>query len=162
MRAHRVVIYTLSAALLFPPRSVAQGSAASFQAGVTPLQDLGQLLEVGARFSPRGTFGGDVSIDVYPRAFTAAVLAGVVDFSLATNLRLGPGVTIEPRVGASILGAVGTSGAVGVAGLNGGVGLVLRIDAGTTLRADYTFRELMVGDELYPAPSLTAGFVLHP
>jgi hypothetical protein len=161
MRARTIVIFTLSAALSFASRGVAQGSVASFQAGVTPLEGESGIFELGARFSPRGTFGGDVSIDLYPEYFAADVLAGVVDLSFAANLRIGPAVAIEPRLGASILGAVGTGGAAGAPGISGGVGLVFTIDSRTALRADYTYRRLMVGDEVYPVPSLTAGFVIH-
>jgi len=46
-----------------------------------------------------------VSIDMYPEYVAADVVAGVVDFSLAANLRLGPVIMIEPRLGASLLGA---------------------------------------------------------
>lgn len=160
MRAHSIVVCLVSAALLFVSRGVAQGHTASLQAGTSPVAGE-SIFELGARFSPRGAFGGDMSIDLYPEYFAADVLAGVVDFSFAANLRLGPVVTIEPRLGASLLGAVGSGGALGAPGLSGGVGLVVTIDARTALRADYTYRALMVGDEMYPVPSLTAGFVIH-
>src|SRR5260221_7986489 len=80
MRAHTVVAFTLSVALLFASRGVAQGPTTSLQAGVTPLAGE-SIFELGARFSPRGSFGGDVSIDLYPEYFANDVLAGVVDFS---------------------------------------------------------------------------------
>jgi len=110
----------------------------------------------------RSGFGGDVSIDMYPQAIAADALAGVVDISLAANLRVGPVFTLEPRVGASILGVVGAGGAVGAPGFSGGAGLVVRFDSRTALRVDYTYRRLMSGDELYTVPSLTAGFIIHP
>jgi hypothetical protein len=160
MRAVTVVVFMVSAALLFVSRGVAQGPTTSLQAGVTPL-DGESLFELGARFSPRGAFGGDVSIDIYPAYFAADVLAGVVDFSFAANLRLGPLVTIAPRLGASVLGAIGSGGALGAPGWSGGVGLAITIDSRTALRADYTYRQLKVEDEMYPVPSLTAGFVIH-
>jgi len=161
MRAHATVLMTLSAAVWFASRAAAQGPTVSVQGGVTPIDNESSLFEVGARFSPRGSFGGDVSIDLYPQAFEAAALAGVADFSFAANLRLGPVVVIEPRIGASLLGAAGPGGAIAAPGFNAGVGLLLAIDARTTLRADYTYRQLMAGDEAYPVPSFTAGFVIH-
>jgi hypothetical protein len=160
MRAHTVVAFTLSAALLFASRGVAQGPTTSLQGGVTPLAGE-SIFELGARFSPRGSFGGDVSIDMYPEYLANDVLAGVVDFSFAANLRLGTVVTIEPRLGASILGAAGSGGAIAAPGLSGGVGLVFTIDSRTTVRADYTYRQVKVEHEMYPLPSLTAGFVIH-
>ena len=159
MHPRTAVLLALSAALLVPSRGVAQGPIASLQAGVTQLEDEGGLFEVGARFSPRGTLGAEVSIDLYPAALTANALAGVVDFSLVANLRLGP-AAIVPRAGVSIVAAVG-GGAVAAGGFGGGVGLVLTIDSRTALRADYTYRRLMVGDEMYTVPSVTAGFVIH-
>ncbi len=162
MRAHVTVIVTLSAALLFASRGAAQGSTVSLQAGVTPIDGESSLFELGARFSPHGTFGGDVSIDLYPQAIAADALAGVVDFSLAANVRLGSLLTVEPRLGASLLGAAGGGGALGAPGFSGGVGLVVTFDSRTALRVDYTYRRLMAGDETYPVPSLTAGFVIHP
>ena len=161
MRAHSVVVFMLSATQLFVSRGVAQGPTTSLQAGETRAQGESGIFELGARFSPRGVVGGDVSIDMYPEYFAADVLAGVVDFSFAANLRLGAVVTIEPRLGASILGAVGSGGALGAPGLSGGVGLVVTLDSRTTLRADYTYRQLRVDDEMYPVPSLTAGFLIH-
>ncbi len=160
MRAHTVVVLMVSAELLFVSQGMAQGPSTSLQAGVSPV-DGESIIELGARFSPRGAFGSDVSIDIYPEYFAAEALAGVVDFSLAANLRLGPVITIEPRLGASLLGAVGSGGAFGAPGLSGGLGLVVAIDSRTALRADYTYRQLKAGDEMYPVPSLTAGFVIH-
>ena len=160
MRAHAATLVALSAVLLFASRGVAQGPGASFQAGVTPI-DGESVFELGARFSPRGTFGADVSIDVYPKYVFADVLAGVVDFSLTANLRLGPVVTIAPRAGVGILGAVGSGGAAALPGFSGGLGLVFAIDSRTALRVDYTYRRLKEGDETYPVTSLTAGFVIH-
>ncbi|HXJ30378.1 MAG TPA: hypothetical protein VNG35_07045 [Gemmatimonadales bacterium] len=160
MRTHAVMVLMVSAALVFVSPGMAQGPATSLQAGATPFEGE-SIFELGARFSPRGAFGADVSIDLYPEYFAADVLAGVVDFSLAANLRLGPVVTIEPRLGASILGAAGSGGAVAAPGWNSGLGLVVTIDSRTALRADYTYRQLKVGDEMYPVPSLTAGFVIH-
>lgn len=160
MRAHAVVILIVSAALLFVSRGRAQGSTTSLQAGATPFA--GQsIFELGARFSPRAGFGSDVSCDVYPEYFGDGVLAGVVDVSLAASLRLGAFVTIEPRLGASILGAAGSGGAVAAPGWSGGLGLVVTIDSRTAVRADYTYRQLKVGDEMYPVPSVTAGFVIR-
>lgn len=162
MRAHTTVIVTLSAVLWLAPPGAAQGPRVSFQAGTTPIDGETSLFELGARFSPRGGFGGDVSVDLYPQAIAADVLAGVVDFSVAANLRLGSVLTLEPRVGASLLGFAGPGGAFGAPGLSGGAGLIVRFDSRTAVRVDYTYRRLMAGDELYPVPSLTAGFVLHP
>ncbi|HKE88987.1 MAG TPA: hypothetical protein VKB45_01540 [Gemmatimonadales bacterium] len=162
MRAHISVVVTFAVVLLFASRGAAQGPIVSFQAGATPIDQESSLFELGARFSPRGGFGGDVSIDLYPQAIAAEALAGVVDVSLAANLRVGPVFTLEPRVGASILGVVGAGGAVAAPGFSGGVGLVVRFDSRTALRVDYTYRRLMSGDELYTVPSLTAGFVIHP
>ena len=160
MRAHSMSLLALFAGLLIASRGVAQGTTASFQAGVTPV-DGESLFELGARFSPRGPFGADFSIDLYPRYLFADALAGVVDFSLTANLRLGPVVTIAPRAGVGILGAVGSGGAAALPGFSGGVGLVFAIDSRTALRVDYTYRRLQEGEETYPVPSLTAGFVIH-
>ncbi len=41
------------------------------------------------------------------------------------------------------------------------LGPVVTIDSRTALRADYTYRQLKVDDEMYPVPCLTAGFVIH-
>ena len=157
MRAHSTSLLALFAGLLIASRGVAQGTAASLQAGVTPV-DGESLFELGARFSPRGSFGADVSIDIYPRYIFANALAGVVDFSLTANLQLGPVVTVAPRAGVGFLGAVGSGGAVALPGFSGGIGLVFAIDSRTALRVDYTYRRLKEGDETYPVPSLTAGF----
>lgn len=160
MRAHSTSLLALFAALLIADRGVAQSPTASVQAGVTPV-DGESLFELGVRFSPRGAFGAEFSIDLYPRYLFADVLAGVVDLSLSANVRLGPVVTIAPRAGVSILGAVGSGGAGALPGFGGGVGLVLTIDPRTALRVDYTYRRLSEGEETYPVPSLTAGFVIH-
>ena len=159
MRAHSTSLFVLLASLMIASRGLAQRPTASLQAGVTPV-DGESLFELGARFSPRGTFGADFSIDVYPRYIFADALAGVVDLSLTANVRLGPVVTIAPRAGVGILGAVGNGGAAALPGFSGGVGLVFAIDSRTTLRVDYTYRRLKEGDETYPVPSLTAGFVI--
>ena len=159
MRAHSTPLVVLFAGLSIASQGVAQSPTASLQAGVTPV-DGESLFELGARFSPRGAFGADFSIDLYPRYLFADALAGVVDFSLTANVRPGPVVTITPRAGVGILGAVGNGGAVALPGFSGGIGLVFTIDSRTALRVDYTYRRLKEGDETYPIPSLTAGFVI--
>lgn len=161
MRAHSTLILAVCASLEFGFRGVAQGQITSLQAGVTPLEYESEF-EVGVRFSPRGHAGMDFSIDMYPKYIMTGTLVGVADVSFAASLRLGS-VAIEPRVGVSLLGVVGSGGAVAADGVSGGAGIVFTIDSRTVLRADYTYRRLVVGegDEPYPFPSLTAGFVIH-
>ncbi|HET9708121.1 MAG TPA: hypothetical protein VFP39_07440 [Gemmatimonadales bacterium] len=161
MRTQSTTILAVSAALLVGFGGVAHGQIASLQAGVTPLEYESEF-EVGARFSPHGHAGLEFSIDIYPKYIMTGTLVGVADASFAANVQLGP-VAIEPRVGGSLLGVVGTGGVVDADGWSGGVGIVLTIDSRTVLRADYTYRRLVVGegDEAYPFPSLTAGFVIH-
>ena len=115
---------------------------------------------MGARFSPRGPAGVDVSIDVYPEYIGDGVLFSVADISLAATARLGP-IAIEPRVGVCIFGVVGTVGIGEADGLSGGVGVVFTLDSRTALRVDYTYRRIVTEDETYPFPSLTAGFLIH-
>ena len=159
MRAHATLICTLSAVVLLAAQGSAHGQTTSFQAGVSPLGD-GSAFEMGARFSPRGPMGVDVSIDVYPEYIAEGALLGVADISLAATARLGP-IAIEPRVGVSIFGVVGTFGIGEADGVSGGVGLVCSLDSRTALRVDYTYRRVVTEHETYPFPSLTAGFLIH-
>jgi hypothetical protein len=159
MRARTQSLLAL-AFFLLASRAMSQGPAASFQAGVTPLE-YASAFELGVRFSPRGPVGIDVSIDVYPEYLTLGALASVADFSFAGNVPLGSVARVELRAGPSVLGIVAPGGALAAPGYNAGVGVVLTIDARTAVRADYTYRRLQLGEESYAVPSLTAGFVIH-
>jgi len=160
MRATILPLLALLSPVVVAPRASAQGAAVSLQAGVAPFEG-GHELEIGARFSPRTPLGVDASVDVFPGYALLGAFVGVADFSLAGNLRLGSVAGLELRAGPSVLGFVAPGGAGAAPGYNAGLGLVLTIDSRTSLRADYTYRRLTIGDEAYRIPSLTAGFLLH-
>jgi len=160
MRANRTLLLTLLVSLAVAWRVSAQGARVSLQAGVAPFEGAHQL-EIGARFSPRRPLGIDVSVDIYPGYLLLGALVGVADFSLAGNLRLGSVAGLELRAGPSVLGFVSPGDGGAAAGFNAGVGLVFTIDSRTSVRADYTYRRLTIGDEVYRIPSLTAGFLVH-
>lgn len=160
MRAERTPLLTLFVSLVIALPASAQGAAVSLQAGVAPFEGEHEL-EIGARFSPHGSLGVDVSVDLYPGYLLLGALVGVADFSLAGNLPLGSVAGLELRAGPSVLGFVAPGAAEAAPGYNVGVGLVFTIDARTSVRADYTYRRLTIGDEAYHVPSLTAGFLVH-
>ena len=160
MRATILPLLALLFSVVVASRASAQGAAVSLQAGVAPFEGVHEL-EIGARFSPRTPLGVDVSVDVFPGYALLGAFVGIADFSFAGNLRLGSVAGLELRAGPSVLGFVSASDAGAASGFNAGVGLVFRIDGRTSLRADYTYRRLTIGDEAYRIPSLTAGFLLH-
>jgi len=160
MRANRTPLLTLFVSLVIACRASAQGAAVSLQAGVAPFGGEHEL-QIGARFSPHAPLGVDVSVDVYPGYALLGAFVGVADFSLAGNLPLGSVAVLELRAGPSVLGFVAPGAAGAAPGYNAGVGLVFRIDTRTSVRADYTYRRLTIGDEAYRIPSITAGFLVH-
>jgi hypothetical protein len=160
MRANRTPFLTLLVSLVIAWRASAQGAAVSLQAGVAPFEGAHEL-EVGARFSPRTPLGVDVSVDLFPGYVVLGAFVGVADFSLAGNLALGSVARLELRAGPSVLGFVAPGGAAAAPGYNAGGGLVFKIDSRTSVRADYTYRRLTIGDEVYRIPSLTVGFLVR-
>lgn len=160
MRVHSTAIFMLSAGLFVTASASAQGLTASLQAGVTPTE-YESAFELGVRLSPRGRLGVGLSVDVYPRFFTVGALAGVADFAFTGNVPLGAVARVELRAGPSVLGVVAPGGALAAGGYHAGGGIVFTIDSRTALRVDYTYRRIIAGDESYPVPSLTAGFVIH-
>ena len=160
MGANRTPLLTLFVSLVIAWRASAQGAAVSLQAGAAPFEGAHEL-EIGARFSPHAPLGVDFSVDVYPGYLLLGALVGVADFSLAGTIPLGSVAGVELRAGPSVLGFVAPGNAGAAAGYSAGVGLVFRIDSRTSVRADYTYRRLTIGDEVYHVPSLTAGFLVH-
>jgi hypothetical protein len=160
MRANKTLLLTLLVSFVLAWRASAQGAVVSLQAGVAPFEGTHEL-EIGARLSPRTLLGVDVSVDVYPGYLVHGAFVGVADFSLAGNLPLGSVAALELRAGPSVLGFVSPGEAGAASGYNAGVGLVITIDSRTSVRADYTYRRLTIGDEAYRIPSLTAGFLVH-
>jgi len=134
----------------------------SLQVGVTKLGGLTEP-EVGVRVSPPAgqAFGVDVSLDVYPRFLMFTSFAGMLDLSLAAQLRLLPVVALVGRAGGSALFGASPAGAIMFPGYHGSVGLVVTADARTTVRLDYTYRSLRVIGRPLAAPSLTLGFLVH-
>jgi hypothetical protein len=157
MLANKTLLLTLLVSLAVAWQATAQGAVVSLQAGVAPFEGAHEL-EMGARFSPRTPLGVDVSVDLYPRYLVVGALVGVADLSLSANVPLGSVVRLELRAGPSVLGFVSPGDGGAASGYNTGVGLVFTIDSRTNVRADYTYRRLTIGDEVYRIPSLTAGF----
>lgn len=147
-------------ALACAARGAAQGPLVSLQMGVTPLEGEREF-EAGVRVSPRGNFGVAFSLDLYPRYLVLGAFAGIADFSLAGSVPIGSAVKVELRAGASMFAFASTAGAGAATGFNAGAGLVVAIDSRTTLRADYTYRQILADGEGYPFPSLTVGFLVH-
>jgi hypothetical protein len=134
----------------------------SFQVGMTKLYELTEP-EMGVRVSPSAgqAFGVDVSFDTYPRFLVFATFASMLDLSLAAQVRPLPAVALVGRAGGSALFGASQTGAIMFPGYHGGVGLVVTADARTTVRLDYTYRNLRGLDGPGAARSVTFGFVVH-
>src|SRR5512144_1256226 len=132
----------------------------SFQVGVTKIYELSEP-EMGVRVGPSAgqAFGVEVSFDAYPRLLVFEALAGMLDLSLAAQVRPLPALALVGRAGGSALFGASGAGAIMFPGYHGGVGLAVTADARTTVRLDYTYRSLQVFDRPMAARSVTFGFV---
>src|SRR5262245_24769595 len=150
--------------LALAPALLAAQSSATLQAGTLIDEDL-NAFEIGVRFSPAhaNSVGLAVSFDALPQAFSAGALIGLLDLSLAGNVELAPqGVArLELRAGGSALGGIGGGIAGAFGGYHVGGGLLFGSEAPIGVRADYTWRVLLVEHETYPLPSFTLGLILH-
>jgi hypothetical protein len=125
----------IALAVLLAPCTAAAQAVVGPEAGV--LTGFGDhTTQVGVRLtelSPRG--GVDVLFATFPEAFGSGALPVALDLDATVAVPVFPGLFIAPRVGAGLVGAVGSSGGGGTFTVNLVIG---RVAGPVALRVDVT------------------------
>ena len=128
----------IALAVLVAPCTAAAQAVVGPEAGV--LTGFGDhTTQVGVRLtelSPRG--GVDVVFATFPEAFGSGAVPVALDLDATVTVPVFPGLFIAPRVGAGLVGAVGSSGGGGTFTVNLGVGVIRRVAGPVALRVDVT------------------------
>jgi hypothetical protein len=104
--------------------------------------------------------GIDFALATFPDALANGVFNLMSDLDVEYRAPLGALAGISVRAGGSALvaSADGSSGAAG--GFNAGLGMILRVGAKTSFRADYTYRQYFGGGGSLGLSSLTFGLAI--
>lgn len=158
----RLAIPMVSCAVILGPVPSLDAQSIWVQVGATNPGEYAEP-EVGIRVGSgsRHTFGIDASLDTYLRALVYPAFVGVMDLSLAAQLRPLPPVAVVARAGGAGLLFAARGGAALFTGYQEGVGVAVTADSRTTVRLDYTYRRLRVDGRFQPLSSLTFGFMVR-
>jgi len=128
----------IALAVLVAPCTAAAQAVVGPEAGV--LTGFGDhTTQVGVRLTELSPHGGvDVLFATFPEAFGSVALPVALDLDATVAVPVFPGLFIAPRVGAGLVGAVGSSGGGGTFTVNLGVGVIGRVAGPVALRVDVT------------------------
>jgi len=155
---HWRLLLLVAALTLAPNRARAQTAYSIDFGALTAFSDATIL--IGFRGAPAtAQAGADIFVATFPDALVQGFFLFLLDADVTYGARLGEGVTLFPRAGASVLAGAGDGSAGGVFGYNVGLGLLAQMSPKLGMRIDYAHHRFGESDGAFSTISVGIAWI---